>query len=793
MRKAPATANAATLFGAPFDALGARVRRGGHRPASRHALACKSVARPLAKTLLLTLALCLAPSSTARANPTKGATGAVAQLQKAVSAFRAGDYDLAARTATRLLPLLPRSRDYVLYIAAESEFYAGRERAALPLWKRLAADKSSRLAPLAAYRAADCSWSLGERADAVAAYRRLLQSSAEGERPVPKIDRVRMNALIAEGVFPPDTALGRFRIATLLAEPPAGKTLDAKLRARAARAFRSIHLEYPAHPLAADAGRRAVELEPPSAPPPGLPTPVGNDPAQQSLIRAGVLHDQRRFEDAVAELERLPGGLPASVEAERKYLIGMSEFRMRRNYARAAEMLLAAAPGLLGDKAATAEFHGTRSLSRVHRDDDAIAGYRRFVERHPGSRYAAEASFLSGWLNFNRGRYREALGPFDETTRRFARSTFATDAAWFAALGRLLLGEGEPALAALDRYARLVPQAKDPGDAARRTTFYRGRALMLVRGREAEARGLWEGLARQAPFSYYGMLARVRLRASGQPLPLSLPAWTGQLPAPTGAPDALIARVDELDAGGLSREASIELARGERDFMRRRGKERALPWLLDRYARTGGFRRAYQLADAYGDAALASAPEGSARTFWTAAYPRAFAEIVDRTSPLEDNPEFMVLSIMQKESAYLPTEVSYADARGLMQMLPERGAELAAEIGQTFSDEELFLPPVSIRLGARYTGLLASKFRGDIALAAGAYNAGGRALARFCDSNGKRQLDDFIELVTYEQTREYMKKLLAIYARYHYLYKGRAFEPELNVAGCQYDPKGREN
>jgi soluble lytic murein transglycosylase len=128
-----------------------------------------------------------------------------------------------------------------------------------------------------------------------------------------------------------------------------------------------------------------------------------------------------------------------------------------------------------------------------------------------------------------------------------------------------------------------------------------------------------------------------------------------------------------------------------------------------------------------------------------------------------------------------------------MQLLPELVASLARPGDPPFSPEELYLPATNLRYGARYTGGLASKFRGNLALAAAGYNAGGRAVIRWCDQNGKRPLDDFVELIPFDQTREYVKRVLGIYARYHYLYQGAPFEPELEVAGCRYDPGGLQN
>jgi soluble lytic murein transglycosylase len=79
---------------------------------------------------------------------------------------------------------------------------------------------------------------------------------------------------------------------------------------------------------------------------------------------------------------------------------------------------------------------------------------------------------------------------------------------------------------------------------------------------------------------------------------------------------------------------------------------------------------------------------------------------------------------------------------------------------------------------------LLRRFGGQEALAAGAYNAGARAMMRWCDQWHGRPLDEFVELVTYDQAREYIKRVLGIYARYRYLY-GQPLELSLAV-NAQY-------
>ena len=87
----------------------------------------------------------------------------------------------------------------------------------------------------------------------------------------------------------------------------------------------------------------------------------------------------------------------------------MTKFHMRRDYPTAGALLLGAVDHLSGDKAASAQFHGARAMSRVDRDDEAIAGYRKVIAQFPHSRFAPEAQYLSGWLEYNRGRFRQSI------------------------------------------------------------------------------------------------------------------------------------------------------------------------------------------------------------------------------------------------------------------------------------------------------------------------------------------------------------------------------------------------
>ena len=669
---------------------------------------------------------------------------AAEDLPAALAAFRQGDYDKVARALPALAGSLAKNRDYYLYFLGESQFYDGDYGKARATFDELGKVRDSRFAAIAPWRVADCLWMAERRQEAAAAYRKLAGGKAG------------------------DAALARFRIALVEAEAAPGK--GPAEAAATARAFMQIHVDFPAHPLADEAGRRAAALAPAAA---GEKAPSEPSP-QERLQRAATLSKGHHWQEAEGELLLLPPSLPAELAAQRDLAMGMAKYHARKDYAGAAQLLLGVAPRLSGEKAAFAAFHGARALSRIDRDDEAIANYRTVVAKYPNASWAAEAQFRAGWLEINRGRFRAALPDLRETLGRYPKSGFADDAAWYLTLAYYLLGESAQALAAIGHYEQIARRLGE--DARLRTLYWRARILAQA-GQASEAKALLHECAARAPFHYYALLARARLAELSEPLPaLALPS-RGTLPPPLR--DPAVSRAFELESAGLDVEAGLELERNEAGIIKRHGKGKALPFLLASYPRLLAFHRGHKLAEASGESVL-----GDTRLYWEAFFPRAYAAAVERYAQAAGVPELFVYAIMRKESSYYPFAVSPADARGLLQLIPSTSAEVAKHLGLLSYPDELFDPDTNIRLGAAYLGGLLRRFRGQEALAAGAYNAGARAMMKWCDLWRGRPLDELVELVTYDQAREYIKRVLGIYARYRYLY-GQPLELSLAV-NAQY-------
>jgi soluble lytic murein transglycosylase len=501
------------------------------------------------------------------------------------------------------------------------------------------------------------------------------------------------------------------------------------------------------------------------------------------------LTKDRHWDEALVELGKLPATLPEDLAAERDYQIGMTKFHMRRDYAKAGELLLATVPHLSGDKAASAQFHGARALSRVDRDDEAVAGYRKVVAQFPRSRFAAEAQYLSGWLDYNRGRFRESLPALQATLDHFGKSAFADDAAWCLAFAHFLLGDAAEAAAGFDRYGRLPATGIASDEVGARVTYWRAR-LREKTGHKDEAEASYRDLARRGPLSFYGLLSRARLKQAGHEEPVRLPEKKVTLDPPAKPErEPTVARAGELLDAGMDVEAAGELERGEKEILKHLGGDKALPFLLGFYRRSGDFRRAYRLVEGRGAGALAADPRSSdgVRTFWEAAFPKAYAPLVDKYGPPAGSPDLYLYTIMRKESGFDPHDVSYADARGLLQMIPPTSAKVAAASGEPFFPDQLYEPEVNIRLGALFIGSLYKKFGREVPLAAGAYNAGPKAMGRWCAQHGSHPTDEFVELIAFAQTREYVKRVTSLYAKYRYLYGPTPYEIPL-VLDTKVDP-----
>jgi soluble lytic murein transglycosylase len=155
-----------------------------------------------------------------------------------------------------------------------------------------------------------------------------------------------------------------------------------------------------------------------------------------------------------------------------------------------------------------------------------------------------------------------------------------------------------------------------------------------------------------------------------------------------------------------------------------------------------------------------------------AIYPFPFREIVEAEARERGLDPFFMAGLMRQESAFWAEAVSRADARGLMQVLPSTGRELARAVGPTGfdPDEHLFRPEVNVHLGMAFFADMRRRFGEDPTIILSAYNAGPTRALRWWRYPEAGDLHRFTERIPFAETRGYVKNVRRNRAIYSWLY-----------------------
>ncbi len=164
--------------------------------------------------------------------------------------------------------------------------------------------------------------------------------------------------------------------------------------------------------------------------------------------------------------------------------------------------------------------------------------------------------------------------------------------------------------------------------------------------------------------------------------------------------------------------------------------------------------------------------------FFTEMFPTPHAVLVSNVAQAWGmDPDFLY-SIMRQESAFNPGAVSSAGARGLMQLMPQLGAEIAKQwrYGSFFSTKSLFFSSENLKIAAYHLRQLQSALPHP-ALMAAAYNAGSKRVANWWKRGEQYPLDIFTETIPAAETRNYVKLVLRNYVSYKIIRGGGKFDP----------------
>ena len=134
-----------------------------------------------------------------------------------------------------------------------------------------------------------------------------------------------------------------------------------------------------------------------------------------------------------------------------------------------------------------------------------------------------------------------------------------------------------------------------------------------------------------------------------------------------------------------------------------------------------------------------------------------------------------ILSIIRQESEFDLSANSHAGAKGLMQLMPYTAKLVAKQAKLPYSKSRLTTDPeYNINLGSHYIAGLILEYDGAYPFAVAAYNAGPKRVRYWKKINkdpqkGTTNYIDWIELIKFRETRNYVQRVLENYNVYRYV------------------------
>ena len=158
---------------------------------------------------------------------------------------------------------------------------------------------------------------------------------------------------------------------------------------------------------------------------------------------------------------------------------------------------------------------------------------------------------------------------------------------------------------------------------------------------------------------------------------------------------------------------------------------------------------------------------------WDLLYPRAYSKLIATQARLNNLEPYLVMGLIRQESAFDPHALSNANARGLMQVLPQTAASTTRSSRVRTAGKRLYDPNYNVRVGCAYLAQLLKEFDGQPEFAVAAYNAGDSRVKEWMKKYTFRDRAVFLESIPIPATRNYVELVLRDAEVYRQLLSGR--------------------
>ncbi|MCA1957060.1 MAG: transglycosylase SLT domain-containing protein [Nitrospira sp.] len=495
--------------------------------------------------------------------------------------------------------------------------------------------------------------------------------------------------------------------------------------------------------------------------------------------RAQVLLGQALHKEAIEELRRfLAKDPPFPLRSEAKLKLGIAQVRLKL-YEQARETFQQLAEGRT-----THSSEATVWLARVYLrqglGDKLLDLSRKIAKRSLSAEQKGQINLFAGiWLE-DQAQFEEAIAQYRQVAQTGEPAAQRTEARWRQGWVLYRIGRYQ---AAIDVWRSIVERPN--GEWEPQVLYWIARACGQIGNSNAQE--TFQLLCNRYPYTYYCQLAQGRaeisVRASmdqerrpeeAAALPASLPSALPDRDQMSGQSETSRSEIErqpayrraaELKALGLEQDAVRELTA----LMDRYGNDAAAVASLSvMLSEAGAYHHALRLVRSRFRDRLEQGGGGAVVEdgLWNAAYPTGLISTINMQGVDGVDP-FLVAAIIREESQYDWRAVSRVGAIGLMQVMPTTANEVAQRHRlPDVTRDDLFDQETNIRIGVRYIGQLLTRFSGNLVHAVAAYNAGPIAVESWVVAYRGRSDDEFVELIPFQETRQYVKRVLRSYKEY---------------------------
>ncbi|MFA5982792.1 MAG: transglycosylase SLT domain-containing protein [Methylococcaceae bacterium] len=165
-------------------------------------------------------------------------------------------------------------------------------------------------------------------------------------------------------------------------------------------------------------------------------------------------------------------------------------------------------------------------------------------------------------------------------------------------------------------------------------------------------------------------------------------------------------------------------------------------------------------------------------------FPMYYTNTIQQQAGLQNLDPAFVLGLIRQESIFDSNAQSSAGAKGLMQIMPKTGQQIARQLADNgHSAASLFDPDTNIRYGTYYYKQLLERFNGHFALATAAYNAGPGRVKQWLPEDALMPADVWVATIPFKETRKYVSAVLS----YAVIYQNRLKTNAIKIKNLMLD------